>query len=903
MQLNLGLQVDEEMKKQMMLENGKGVKCPDFCTASFNGCLCKKICHCMSSEYTRETFQYLIDNKSNQQNLNDSFSEMNEAEENLSKIMRLENSANDVTAENESLKQFLEYMETNYKNQYETQRLVIEDLKLQIEELLSQFKSSQNNMSIKNAENSDLLSNLGQRKKDFEDIYLKLKNLEAELENEKLLKSDEDQSLGNLKNKNAKLVKTVMDLKDSLTEKDRKNRENMETMKGYLSDKDQENLELKAQSNRQENSMADLSQQAADLREQIAEKESEIEALRIKPPLKNEVPANQLRDLEELVNAVKAELKKKSSENQKLKNAIENQENLLKQTICELENERRAHENTQDQITAKGVLVNRHLNAIQEHEKAEEDKDELINSLNGDLEMALRGKKDVENDLERFRNEMEELNALISRLKNDSMAKKPNNSVLILLQQENEDLKNAMEDLKKELDHLGNEQEETIRTLNDQQNETNNLKNNNAMLNAKIKELSLQRDHLKAQTEKSVLSSTISAQSLQGQLREKEKQIADLNNQITNLRNDLKETNAKLSETTEEGRNAKGEAIILKKQLADSEKAIDVLNKEKLQLNKNLKGQKDTVDQKVHDMLVLQKRFDDKMSEFNINKDALILTNKERDVLKASQSKTFDDLKESQSNLEKYKLSYNKLQKDLETFKLSLAQERNNKSNKIEELTIELDLLRSDSSLKDTVEKIRIQYKDLQSEMDKKNAEISSNQFEIKDLTTHLKESQIKITQLNLSLVKITENFTFVKKEQEDLYSGLAEMLSEVWQVKVMTYNTYALLTDNETDLKSQEKVLASAKREEFLKFSLELLADIKKIEKENNDECHDIKLALKNIAREKSSLLEQKQHLETQVNDLKKRHDAKTDMVGKLSVKLFVLLTEVERQQTISNK
>lgn len=38
---------------------------------------------------------------------------------------------------------------------------------------------------------------------------------------------------------------------------------------------------------------------------------------------------------------------------------------------------------------------------------------------------------------------------------------------------------------------------------------------------------------------------------------------------------------------------------------------------------------------------------------------------------------------------------------------------------------------------------------------------------------------------------------------------------------------------------------------------------------------------------------------MEEKYIDLRQRHDAKTDMVGKLSVKTFILMTEIEKLTT----
>lgn len=64
----------------------------------------------------------------------------------------------------------------------------------------------------------------------------------------------------------------------------------------------------------------------------------------------------------------------------------------------------------------------------------------------------------------------------------------------------------------------------------------------------------------------------------------------------------------------------------------------------------------------------------------------------------------------------------------------------------------------------------------------------------------------------------------------------------------------------------------------------------------ECQEEVDAIVVAKKNLTQEKTALLEKAQDLEEKYVDLRTRHDTKTDMVGKLSVKVFILMTEIEK-------
>lgn len=902
MQLNLGLQLEEDMKKQLATEPGRPAKCPDFCTASFSGCLCRNICHCSATEVTKESFEFLFA-ESSHTDASDQFSELTEAEEHLHKITRLEAASNDVASENQVLKGFLEYMESNYKNQYETQRLVIEDLKLQIEELLSQLKAAQNNLDIKSAENDELLRNLGRRKAEFEDLYFKMKALEAELDHQKSLKSDDGQSMEYLKAKVAKLTKSVAALKEQLADKDRQAREAAEASKSQAAEKQDENLELRLVVSRQENTLNTLSDAISDLKEQLATRESELEALKSRPASRGEVPLSVHKSLQDELDALRTELKKKNSENQKLRNENGDLGDSLKKALADAEQERLNHDETRDALQAKEGVVAKHLAAIRDLEAAAADQEDRIRDLMEEVGQAVKARKDLEGELDRERADNQALKDEIYRLKNDTSGRKVQNPLLGQLQFENEDLRKQLEALRTLADRLQNDNDELSRELSSRDVEVSNLKKQLSALTDKLKEVTLARDQLKAQADKANLTSNIKAQGLQGQLLDKDKQIASLNDQIAALKAELREANSKLAETNEDARNAKGDVAILRKQLADSEKAVDVLNKEKLQLNKNLKTLKDSHDQKTHDLQVLTKQLEDRTVELAATKEALAAASSERDTLRTTSKKLSDDLTEATNNLEKFRLSYNKMQQDFEAVKLKLTQERDNMSKKIEELTLELERVKGDHSLRDQLEQLRKQFANLQAELDRKNSELSSAQMQIESLNQKVKDLQAALDRSETKLRAATAENETLKKEVEDLYLGLTRVLSETWQVKLATYSTYDELTDNEVDLKSQERVIAEAKREQFLPLTLDLLIDIKKIEKENYVEVGEIKTSIRNITREKSYLLEQKQQLETKANDLQKRHDDKTRMVGQLAVKLFVLVSEVERLQGIPSK
>lgn len=49
-------------------------------------------------------------------------------------------------------------------------------------------------------------------------------------------------------------------------------------------------------------------------------------------------------------------------------------------------------------------------------------------------------------------------------------------------------------------------------------------------------------------------------------------------------------------------------------------------------------------------------------------------------------------------------------------------------------------------------------------------------------------------------------------------------------------------------------------------------------------------------MQNERKKTMQEILNLQTKCDDLKTRHDIKTDMVGKLSIKVFVLMAEMEK-------
>ncbi len=67
-------------------------------------------------------------------------------------------------------------------------------------------------------------------------------------------------------------------------------------------------------------------------------------------------------------------------------------------------------------------------------------------------------------------------------------------------------------------------------------------------------------------------------------------------------------------------------------------------------------------------------------------------------------------------------------------------------------------------------------------------------------------------------------------------------------------------------------------------------------------DELESKLRTIRNLQDEQQRLLEKTQDLEEKYADLTNRHNTKTDMVGKLSVKTFILMSEIDRLNQLNS-
>ena len=918
MQLNLGLTLDEEMKKQVLTTQQTATasrKVTTFCGASFNGCVCQNMCHCVNSESMAHCFEALLktshDNSIKEESTNSDQSrrefgfDITETEEQLHRFLKTEHSTHDVLSENENMKKFLKYMEKNYKNQFETQRLIIEDLKLQVEDLMSQLNAAYNNLDQKSSENEDLLRNLERRRKDYDDVYTKLRQKENEIELMKSDRSAEAEEVKNLRDKMDNKDRMVEDLEAKLKRAEDKHKKVQDQLKKYIGELQDRERELKGVVDGQNDALEEFQRKADDLKKQLKEKEQDLQQ---KIDEINKGNAKKIKD----------DFEKKKKENDKLKEDLKRKENDVKKLKAALEE-------AEESLANNKKKSDKFKEAAKKAEQDDNSNQRQIEDLKKKLADFDRKNKDKDDDLEKYKRDAEEMadklkaaqeelakrQALIDFLNEELektrknppvnvMAAPPVNQVSSL---EFEELKRQNDKLKEKLRGLENDLEGKQKALDDKDREAKGFKKNLDDLDKKLRFITGEKDALKKLNDTALSNSMLNTANLNNEMEKRGKQIKDLNEKLEQALKENGDLNAKIKQLMEELEKLKESNKKLSEQHVESQALIDRLNKDKIGLVKNVKTLKDEKDKIKLSLDNALKNIKDLENDVEKLRGELANTKSDYERVSKENDKLQSDHKDQGAELERLKIAHLKLNQEYEKMKLQFAQDRDKFTNRIGELEINIKRIGEDTKVKDELQEAKNKQQELVLELQKKadDLKIKLEMLENLKVENHAKETHIEELEITIK-TKLGEVLN-MKQELDNVYHEIMELLREVWSIKVFSYDFNAMLTDRDTsDLKEQEKLVFGAKREQFIKMAMEISKDTKVMLRETYEETEDLQVTVKNLSREKTFLLQKKQELEEKNIDLSKRHDAKTDMVGKLTVKAFVLMSEIQRLTTASD-
>jgi chromosome segregation ATPase len=917
MQLNLGIAIDEETQKLITAGQGNSAKLSkqnNTCGNSMHGCLCQNKCDCSNSYGMMKGFENLLKNvkdtrKEDLSGSNDSphnFGfDMTETEEQLHRFLKTEVNTHDVLTENENLKNFLKYMESNYKNQFATQRLIVEDLKLQVEDLLGQLRFAYSSLDQKNKENEDLLSNLERRKKDYDDIYARLKEKELliiQMKNDKDIETD---SKSKFKDQLDDRDRMIEDLQTKLKNFETKHKRIQDQLKNYVYDLQDRDRELRNIIDGQNDALEEFQRKVDELKRQNKEKDQQLQ---------NKINEIEKINAQRLINdlafkkkdndRLREDLKRKDDELRKVKVLLGEAEDEVENYKKKAEQLKNAANRADGDEYFKQKQIEELKRKLMEADQKISEKDEIYDSLKRDYNDLLDKIHLNNEELARRQALLDFLNNELEKNKKNGFKNEPSSMPYNpAMGAENEILKRDNERLKDKIRGLENEVDNKNRLYEDADREAKHLKKILDDLEKKLKLITGEKDALRKLNDTAVNSSSIASANLNVELDKKSKLIKELKDKLSQLENDNLNLNSQIKNLQSELEKSKEAQSKLSEQNLESQILIDRLNKDKINLIKSIKTLKDERDALKSKQIADLKTINDQNLELDKLRKELSDLKGDQSRLKKEIDKLMSDHRELEAEFDKQKNQYLKLSQEYEKIKLQFAQDRDKMITRINELENALKKLGQDTKAKDELQEAKNKIQELMNEIERKDAEFKAKSDLLDDLKDENRAKDQRIEDLEMIIKKKSEELLALKTELDDNYHIITELLREVWSIKVYTYDFNSLLTERDTsDLKEQEKIVFAAKREQYLKMALEIAKDTKFMLKDTYEEAESLQSTVRNLSREKTSLLQKKQELEEKTIDLSKRHDAKTDMVGKLTVKVFILMTEIERM-TISGK
>jgi chromosome segregation ATPase len=469
---------------------------------------------------------------------------------------------------------------------------------------------------------------------------------------------------------------------------------------------------------------------------------------------------------------------------------------------------------------------------------------------------------------------------------------------LDLRDQEIHDLKDQLDDLLKRLDHSENEKEKIIGEFKEKANSAPKEDFENLLKLANKKNKDLQKDIDELNLKLNAKNSDIDRYEDQlSDLQEKLKRAVEENEEQDNF---MKEHMEKLNLNENEKKKLQRLLDDEAGNFNNVQKELDLLQKEKEKKSQRIKEQEDELMNK--NRLIGQKEEEIKNlnTEVDLIKDRIHDLEKENDLLKRENAKygehildkiedykrqiamKDDNLKNLQNNLKDITNDYNNLTNDFNKLNDKYTEDK----KKIKELQDKEDLLTND------LNKNKALVQNLTKDLEQKLKELRDKAGEVEDLKKQL-------------LNKADEEKARKKFEEQtrEFYNSLRTLLVKIVATKQVSSQFYTLVTGEEgADFAADEASLKNSPDTELFNLGSKMLLEIDNLHKEMVDDIENMKATNKNLKNEKILLLEKTQDLEEKYSDLKTRHDNKTDMVGKLSVKTFVLMTEIEKLLKMQN-
>ena len=630
----------------------------------------------------------------------------------------------------------------------------------------------------------------------------------------------------------------------------------------------------------------------------------------------------EIEDLKEKLKAAAKENELKSAENGDLQASLQKRQKDYDELYALL-NEREKEIETANRFSEQLMAEKKKFIAFIEQ------KDRKVEALN----------KDLYNKEQKLQSSLEDSNKYIKDLQLEKA------QLLEALNKQNErigDLSRHNAELTAEVKRLQNElrdalnrpgeDEETKEALNMRMREIEGLKNDIANIkNAHAKEKE-QVNKLRDQIEDD-----------QKHINELKRQLEAVNRELMdkiNKLNDEKQANGELTSKAEQlsddNGNLRDEIEALKKKIQKLMAEIEDGVNARQESDKQSGNFKDMLDRARDDLDAKDRELADLRRELEKLKG-------ERDSLQQKHRNAENEVASKNAELEKQKADRSRLTAEIEDLKAKLAKasgdqaglnaelEKANVLNKQKIKDLEDDLEAKDKKLKDYLAQIKAltdkynevvddynqlkdsnqdlvdQYNkaqqenvDILNERNKLSHDIDNYHQQLEDAHEDNKKKDKTIADLMKELQALKES-AGNKKEFEDFklnfFGKLKDLLKKIALVKSKYNEILDFLVEGESaDYTGDEAKINKLAPDQYFTAGLQLLKDMEAVSEELNEECQVLKDTIHNLQREKQDLLIKTQELEEKYSDLRIRHDVKTDMVGKLSVKVFILMTEIER-------
>lgn len=136
-----------------------------------------------------------------------------------------------------------------------------------------------------------------------------------------------------------------------------------------------------------------------------------------------------------------------------------------------------------------------------------------------------------------------------------------------------------------------------------------------------------------------------------------------------------------------------------------------------------------------------------------------------------------------------------------------------------------------------------------------------------------------------------------LKKLSADFQDSLRNIALKLVRLKSDVIKIQDVLEDTEyDDLKADEDRVKASLPQNYATLIDQVISETEGSVSDVNEIATQNQSTIKTLQNERKKTMQEILNLQTKCDDLKTRHDIKTDMVGKLSIKVFVLMAEVEK-------